>query len=268
MKKNTELAEEYISSYNHTSKNLKETAKNLFKEIQIIFNSVPSYVVALFVVSVILMNLLANKSVEGLPDWMAFDCGFSLSWLSFLCMDMLVKHFGPRVSIFISIFALLCNLIMAVVFYLVSLVPGVWSAYFDYGEQQVINQALDKTIGGTWFVLLGSSIAFLASSIVNAITNHTIGKRLKKDNFISYNLRSYISTAVAQFIDNFIFAYIVSMTFFGWSFIQAITCATIAMLFETLCEFLVGPIGYKITKSWAKNNVGKEYFSIYPTINE
>ena len=37
---------------------------------------------------------------------------------------------------------------------------------FVEGSETVINTALDYTFGGTWYVLLGSSIAFLVSALV------------------------------------------------------------------------------------------------------
>jgi hypothetical protein len=38
-------------------------------------------------------------------------------------------------------------------------VPGVWGESFVPGSEDLLNQALNNTFGGTWFILLGSSIA-------------------------------------------------------------------------------------------------------------
>lgn len=232
-------------------------------QIIILFNAIPGYIVGLFCVSVVGMNLLANKSIGGLPEWLALDCGFLLSWMSFLCMDTITKHFGPKASIYTTIFALLVNLIMVFIFFCASSIPGVWSSYYDFGETEVINEAVNHTFGVTWYILLGSSVAFLVSSIVNSTTNHLIGRRLKEDNFKSFSIRSYISTAIGQFVDNLIFALMVSHIFFGWSLTQCITCAITGMLIELACEVVFSPIGYKIASSWKRNNVGQEYISKY-----
>lgn len=233
------------------------------KEIRLLFNSVPGYIVSLFVVSVVCMNLLANKSIDGLPEWLALDCGFALSWLSFLCMDTVTKHFGPKASIYLTVFAICVNLLMAVVFFLIGIIPGTWSAFYDFDMNEIINPALDQTFKGTWYILLGSTVAFFLSSCVNAFFNHNIGKRLTQDNFLSFSIRSYISTAIAQFVDNLVFALIVSHVFFGWSLTQCITCAITGMLIELLCEVVFSPLGYKIAKSWKRHNVGKEYIDTY-----
>lgn len=242
---------------------MKEKASELKREMQLLYQSVPGYIIALFVVSVVCMNLLANKSVNDLPEWFALDCGIFLSWMSFLCMDTVTKHFGPRACIHLTIFALIVNLLISVIFFLISIVPGTWSAFYEFDPIPQINEALDITFMGTWFILLGSSIAFFLSSLVNAFTNHTIGKKLKKDNFASFSIRAYISTAIAQFVDNLTFALIVSHTFFGWSLIQCVTCALTGMLVELLCEVVFSPLGYKVSKSWKRNNVGEKYISQY-----
>ena len=102
---------------------------DLKSEISLLFKSVPGYVTAMLVASVIIMNLLANKSVNGLPEWLALDCGFILSWVGFLCSDTLTKHYGPRAAIILSLFALIVNLFMSLILFLVSIVPGTWGAF-------------------------------------------------------------------------------------------------------------------------------------------
>ena len=54
------------------------------KEIEkssVLLRSIPAAVMTLFVVSVICMNLLANKTLLQL-DWIALDGGILISWLS------------------------------------------------------------------------------------------------------------------------------------------------------------------------------------------
>lgn len=62
-----------------------------------------------------MMNLLANKELISLP-YLALDCGFVVSWVSFLCQDMICKRFGAKASIKISILALLVNLAVSLCF--------------------------------------------------------------------------------------------------------------------------------------------------------
>ena len=235
---------------------IKESINNY----ALLLRSVPSLVMTLFVVSVVLMNLLANKEIGLNLDWLALDCGFTVSWLSFLCMDMLTKRFGPKAAIQLSLTAMAVNLFVCGILFVISLVPGNWGEYYNY-ENDIVNQALNSTIGGTWYVVLGSACAFAASAILNAILNHAIGKMCKKNNFVSYALRSYISTGLAQFLDNFIFAMMVSHVFFGWTMTQVITCSITGCVAELLCEVVFSPLGYKVCKKWEKHNVGSEYIN-------
>ena len=67
------------------------------REMEILLKCIPATVVTLFVVSVVCMNLLANKTILQLP-WIAIDGGMLISWLSFMCMDMITKHFGASIK--------------------------------------------------------------------------------------------------------------------------------------------------------------------------
>lgn len=233
---------------------LKEAISNY----TLLLRSVPSLVMVMFVVSVILMNLLANKEIGLNLSWLALDCGFTVSWMSFLLMDMLTKRFGAKAAIQLSLTAMIINLFTCGILYLISLIPGNWGVFYTYNNS-IINEGLNSTIGGTWYVVLGSACAFGVSAVVNALLNSLIGTLCKKDTFLSYALRSYISTGIAQFIDNFIFAMLVSHVFFGWNMTQVITCAITGCIAELLCEVVFSPIGYKVSKKWEADRVGQQY---------
>lgn len=235
-----------------------EKFKKGISNYSLLLRSVPSLVMVLFVISVVLMNLLANKEIATGVDWLALDCGFALSWLSFLCMDMLTKRFGAKAAIQLSLTAMAINLFVCFILYLVSLIPGNWGVYYEYGTD-VVNQGLNSTIGGSWYVVLGSACAFATSAILNASLNSLIGKLCKKDNFTTYALRSYISTLIGQFADNLVFACMVSYVFFGWTATQVITCSITGCLIELVCEIIFSPIGYRVCNKWDKQNVGSAY---------
>lgn len=243
---------------------MKEKIKSEFQEFKTLLRSVPAPVVSIFVVTVVIMNLLANKSIDLKVDWLALDAGFIVSWATFLSMDVIAKHFGPKAANQISVFAVLINLAVALILFVGSVIPGTWGESYVEGSQGVINSALDNTFGGTWYVLLGSTVAFVASAFVNNFINWSIGKALKdkKDNFLAFALRTYVSTAVGQFVDNLIFAFIVSLNFFGWSPLQCVTCALTGMVAELLFEIVFSHLGYLICKKWKKDNVGEAYFAL------
>ena len=229
-----------------------------YKLTVILLRSIPAPVVALFVISVIAMNILANKTLVQ-TDWIAIDGGILISWLSFLSMDIVVKHFGPKASNRMSVFAILVNLLVCLIFFIVSIIP---SKADDY-------TAFNTIIGGTWFILLSSTVGFLTSAIVNNTLNFAIGKMFKNnpDGKLAFFTRSYISTFIAQFLDNLIFAILTFMVFapifwdgFHWTFIQCLTCSILGGLLELLMEVIFSPIGYVVTKNWRNNNVGQQYF--------
>ena len=226
-------------------------------ETEILLRCIPSTVVSLFVVSVICMNLLANKTLLQ-TQYIALDGGILISWLSFMCMDIITKYFGPKASNKIAILASGINLLTCAIFYVVSIIPSNASDY----------TALDSILGGTWFILLGSTIAFLVSAAINNFLNWTIGKAFRRnpDGKLAYITQSYISTFVGQFMDNLIFSLIVFVGFapvywdgFHWTVLQCITCALTGAVAELIMEVLFSPFGYRIVTKWKEKKVGQEY---------
>lgn len=240
---------------------MKLRLKRFFRELTLLLRSVPPLTFAIFILAVFAMNLLANKSIQLNLDWLALDCGIVVSWVVFLCMDVLTKHFGPKAATQISILASCINLFTCLIFYISSVIPGVWSAFYDFGELPQINDSLNSTFGGVWYVLLGSTFAFISSALINNFSNWGLGKIFRKnpDGFGAYACRTYVSTAIGQFADNLIFALVVSLSFFNWSIWQCFTCAATGMVAELLCEVIFSPIGYKICQNWRKNGIGREY---------
>ncbi len=236
---------------------LKEWMKREREEIQILLRCIPATTVSLFVVSVICMNLLANKTLIQ-TTYLALDGGFLISWLSFMCMDMITKYFGPKASNRIAILASVINLLTCAIFYIVSIIP---SNADDY-------TALDEIFGGTWFILLGSTIAFLVSAVINNFLNWTIGKAFRKnpDGKLAYATRTYVSTFVGQFFDNLMFSLIVFVGFapifwdgFHWTVLQCTTCALTGAVAELIMEILFSPIGFRLVTRWKQLKVGQEY---------
>ena len=232
--------------------------KAFSKESVLLLRSIPSAVVALFVVSVITMNLLANKTLVQM-DYLAIDGGILVSWLSFMCMDVVTKHFGPKAATKMCVFAIFVNLLTCLIFYIVSIIPSDADNYSEF----------NRIIGGTWFILLSSTIAFFCSALINNFMNYALGKAFKKnpDGKLAFITRSYVSTFVGQFFDNLIFAVLCFMVFapifwdgFSWTFVQCVTCSLIGAALELVMEIAFSPIGYYLTKKWRQQNVGQTYF--------
>lgn len=239
---------------------IKRFLKKEIHQSAVLLRSIPATVMTLFVVSVICMNLLANKTLLQL-DWIALDGGILISWLSFMCMDVTTKHFGPGASNRISILAAGINLLTCLIFFIASSIPSNAGNY----------SAFDGIFGGTWFILFGSTVAFLSSAVINNMLNHMIGTAFKDnpDGKLAYAMRTYASTFIGQFLDNFIFSIIVFVYFaplfwdgFSWTVLQCAMCALTGAVAELVMEIAFSPIGYRIVTSWKKNSVGKEYLEL------
>lgn len=238
---------------------LKEWIIKEKEETEILLRCIPAMTVSLFVVSVICMNLLANKTLLQ-TEYIALDGGILISWLSFMCMDIITKYFGPKASNKIAVLASVINLLTCAIFYIVSIIPSDASDY----------TALDSILGGTWFILLGSTVAFLVSAVINNFLNWAIGRAFHNnpDGRLAYITQSYISTFVGQFLDNFIFSIIVFVGFapiywngFHWTVLQCFTCALTGAVAELIMEVLFSPFGYRIVSVWKEKNVGQEYLA-------
>ena len=79
-------------------------------------------------------------------------------------------------------------------------------------------------------------------------------------------MRTYVSTFIGQFLDNFIFSLIVFVGFapvfwdgFSWTPLQCASCALAGAIAELIMEIVFSPIGYRITRRWQRENVGSAY---------
>ncbi|MBR2768821.1 MAG: VUT family protein [Solobacterium sp.] len=235
--------------------------KDTMKDFKILLRSVPSMVTAAFVLSVVLMNLLASRELYR-SDYFCLNCGLALSWISFLCMDCVCRRFGPKAANELSVFAILINLFTAVMIGLLMKTPGRWAAYYSAGDSEtaeLISAGIDQTFSSAWYVVAGSSLAMFASTLVNTALNHAIGKRCDNGTYKGFAARSLLSTCVAQFVDNFVFSALVSHVFFGWNWTQVVICSLTSMIIELAFEAMFSPLGYRISKAWEQENVGITY---------
>ncbi|MBP5342320.1 VUT family protein [bacterium] len=229
-----------------------------FKMMAILLRSIPTIIVVLFVITLVSMNFLAQFTIVNLP-WLALNAGISISWLSFLSLDIVSKHFGLRASNILSVIAMFLNLLFALIFLLVSKILNI--------------EELDLILGGQWSILLASSLAFLLSALTNNYANVFIGKKIKSnpDSAKAFMIRSYISTLLGQIIDNFMFVFLAFMVFsyipgatpVHYTLLQCIGCSIACAFIELFIEIIFSPIGYKVSKKFKENNVGQEYNDLY-----
>ena len=237
--------------------------RNILEDYRLLLRNVPSMVTSIFILSVVCMNLMAGRELFR-SDYFCINSGLALSWISFLCMDCICKRFGARAATKVSIVAMLVNVATVIVFKLLSMTPGRWAAYYsasDSSTGEMINAGIDSTFGGAWYVVLGSAFAMLMSTLVNSYLNQYVGKRVDNGKFSGFAWRSLISTTIAQWVDNFVFSAVVSHVFFGWTWTQVLICSTTSMFIELFFEFVFTPLGYKISREWETEKVGKEYLA-------
>lgn len=227
-----------------------------------LLRSIPSLVTSLFIVSVVVMNLMASKVIIMTPV-LGITGGLLLSWVPFLLGDIMVKTYGAKAATKINILGLLVNLVCIGVFQLVTVI--------EVGAEPGAYDAFNSVFTQTWQIFVASSIAFIVSGVVNNFVNAGIGKLFKKnpDGKVAYMCRTYISTMLGQFVDNFIFAGLAFLVFFplsigsslGYTLTSVIGTGILAALLELVMEMIFSPIGYKVCQKWRKESVGAEYLA-------
>lgn len=240
--------------------------KNLLVQTKEALRAIPGIVTAVFILSVVSMNLLANKSVFNLP-WLASTAGIFMSWISFLCMDAVCKRFGARTSTILNTIAMLLSFLAAILYMLIVKIPGIWAASYSASTPEVateINSAINATFSSAWYIVIGSAVAMFLGGLVNSLLNKLIGRKVDKhDDYKGFAIRSFISTAAGQFVDNFVFAMFVSYIFFGWTIKQVLVCSFMMMLLELAFEAVFSPVGFKLSQNWKRDNVGETYLKKY-----
>lgn len=260
--------------------------KNIFKKVFLIlkdfFNpkdwlytlrSVPGLALALITVANILMNILANKSIIELPFpnsdsfWLIQDAGVCLSWIGFLAGDLLVKNFGAKHAIRVNLTALFISLIVSGLLAIVAIIPGTWSPEFNYSDPSTVSaikEAINSVMGNVWYVILGSALASAVGLIVNNITQELLLKKIEKkhgNKYLGYLIAAAISTIFGQILDNFVFAAVVSVHFFSWTWLTALMCSVDGAIFELIIEMVFTPLTYHISKNWDKNHIGVKWMN-------
>lgn len=248
---------------------IKDTAEWLFdlEDWKMLLRSIPSVVVALFTVCTVTMNLAANKIVwSGLKIgenyFVSITGGLFLSWAVFLIMDMVTKTFGAKASIKLNFFGAVINAIAIIFLGIIASIP---SDFPFPGASASFDAVLGFSGNGVqpWQILISSTVAYVVSGIINSIINVLIGRAFKKnpDGKIAFATRSYVSTMVGQFADNFIFtgiAFGLFAHFYGP--VTIVGMAIIGALIELFCEIVFSPIAYIKCRKWQQEGVGKEYF--------
>lgn len=219
-----------------------------------LLRSIPWAVTVLFILAVVGMNFLARYTILSLP-WLAVTAGIFVSWLAFLLLDIVVKHFGAPAANLLSLLAITVNLIVTMC---CALIGRIWN-----------HPSLDSLVGGQWSVLLASTVAYVLSALTNNYTNVSIGRRFRRnpDGAAAYAARSFGSTLLSQMVDNFLFVFLAFVVFplipgalpVRWTVFQCLGASAAGAVLELLTEALFAPIGYRMLQNWKSRDVGREY---------
>lgn len=243
------------------------------EEYRCLLRNIPALLLSAFCLAVVLMNTLANKTIIS-TSWIDIDGGIVVAWLIFMSMDLTAQHFGPRAATKMSLIGLVVNLLVCGVFAVASWINvggGAWSTAWNYQDPtmfNVANESVNSLFAGSWQVLLASSVAFIVSAVANNTLNWAVGRLFKSHNTprSEYVTRAYISTMIGQFIDNFIFNFLLFLVLFKdptWTLLSVTTCAGLGAIVELIMEIIFSPFGYRIVTRWRENDVGKEYIDKY-----
>lgn len=233
--------------------------KKVIKDYKLLLDNVPALVTVSFCISSVWMNVAAGKVIYNACN-VAITGGFLISFMPFLCLDMVAKRFGAKAAILLNLLSAAFNILFVLGLSLVAAIP----TKEDYS-------AFNSVLGGVWFITLSSIVAFVVSGVANSLLNAAIGKLFKnKTSGVEFATRSFVSTFVGQALDNFIFiagVYVIfAPKFWGLTPLPILTClgtAIVGGLMELLCEIVTAPVGYKIVKRWERDKVGQAYIDAH-----
>ena len=196
--------------------------------------SLPFVVMAMmFAVFLILANLMEVKVVK--IGILTATAGLSVFPISYIINDCIVEVYGFAKARFVIWMGFLLNMIFVVFLQVCVALPSdpSWTA----------QAAVEQVFGNTPRILLGSFVAFIVGSMVNA----QVMSRMKvRDGGKRFSLRAIMSTVFGESAD--------SLIFFPIAFAGMLPLATIVTLvwtqvmLKTLYEIIALPITIRVVK--------------------
>lgn len=202
-----------------------------------------STVLALMSVVVILSNIGATKGVTLGP--IITDGGFFLFPLAYILGDVISEVYGFKaarrsilVTFVLSIFAVLC-------FWVMIALP---SADFYDGQE-----ALERTLGPIWQIVLASILGFLVGQLANAWVMVKLKERFGERGLIG---RLIGSSGVGEFLDTLIFcsiaASVIGITDGG----QFLNYLLVGFIYKTGVEIIFVPITAVVIRWFKRKEPG------------
>lgn len=246
---------------------IKNWMKKDWNETKVLFKCLPAFPFAILCSALIAMNFLANKGIvpEQFTRFFQADAGIIVSWVAFLAGDMLVKRFGAKAAIKVNVAAITVQLFAIILLTLGSLLP--WSYTIEPGSYEAVFDSIFRL--SLWPLCAGTGAFIIATVCDSFLSKFVLTRFRNRTTFKAYATASYTSTAVGQFIDNLAFALLFSVWQPWFTDFNAIWLFSAAgMVIELICQAVFSPLGYKISKNWAKKGVGDEYIKLVKEAQE
>ncbi len=185
----------------------------------------------MFCVFLILANIMEVKVVS--LGFMTATAGLMVFPISYIINDCIVEVYGFQRARFVIWLGFLMNLIVVLFLQLAVALP----CDADWHGQE----AVAAVFGGTPRILLGSFLAFICGSMVNA---YVMSKMKVMTNGKNFSLRAILSTLFGESVDSVIFF---PIAFYGTlPNGTIITLIWVQALLKTLYEIIILPITIKV----------------------
>ena len=195
-------------------------------------------IVSFYMVGSVMQNILATKTF-GTSEISITTGGTIISWLVFLCMDVITEIWGKKRSIQCFWISAILNLAFSGIAWICIAIPG---------NNDFINGSYETILGTGWRIVIASISAFLLGNYANTMIMYVMRVNSKNPNKTAgFMIRAILSTLVGQLIDNAVF-YLIAFSPIGipktieqsWMTILQLVGFTTAI--ETIVEAAVSPL--------------------------
>ncbi len=206
-------------------------------------------VASVSVVSLLISNVVANKSID-LFGWtvagqrLTIAASFVVFPFTYIASDIFSEVYGYAWSRKISWIALFANVFMILSFKLVTLLPGI-----DLATSDAFEKVCDSTPG----IVFASLTAFMAGDLLNDLVFAKMKKRDKSGKISAFAVRSILSSLCGELVDCAIFLPLLYLFIGGYgtiitSVFQIIVIIIIQALLKTAVEIVLCPLSALITR--------------------
>ncbi len=195
------------------------------------------------VVSLLISNVVANKSIE-LFGWtvagqkLSIAASFVVFPFTYIASDIFSEVYGYAWSRKISWIALFANIFMILMFKLVTIMPGM-----DTVTSDAFAVVCDSTPG----IVFASLTAFMVGDLFNDLVFAKMKARDKTGKVSAFAFRSILSSLCGEIIDCIVFLPLLYVFINGYgtiitSFYQLLAIILIQALLKTLVELVLCPL--------------------------